>query len=126
MLRAQIQRQKRPTYVNVSHVGKRFHRRHRSRGVSVSRNIKRRLNVRRLISLKEEDICFQRFLMLSLPAATYKRASISSGLKGGGSRSKQKNWDYTRLAKLSNKYNLRTQYNLKKRPLVCYCASILW
>ncbi len=99
MLRAQIQRQKRPRYVNVSHVGKRFHHRHRSRGVSVSRNIKRRLNVRRLISLKEEDMCFQRFLMLSLPAATYKRASISSGLKGGGSRSKQKNWDYTRLAK---------------------------
>ncbi len=60
--------------------------------VSVSCNIKRRLNVRRLISLKEEDICFQRFLMLSLPAATYKRASISSGLKGGGGQSKQKNW----------------------------------
>ena len=77
-----------------------LHRRHRSRSVSACRNLKRRQNVRRLISLKEEEICFQKRLKLTFPSASYILSTSSTrGLKGGGKEKKKTTWDYGRLAK---------------------------
>ena len=101
MFWAQIKRQRKSRCVNTLNVRKlHFHRRHRSRSVSACRNLKRRQNVRRLISLKEEEICFQKSLKLTFPSVRYIFTTSSTrGLKGGGKENKRTTWDHRRLAK---------------------------